>query len=489
MENIKIEERTLYPPLVNYLKSIGFNAIGESSLGSTHPDILFKKEDINFVIEVKIGNPQVGLDAVAQASNYARKLNTQNIVILIYPEKYRNQIVLDNKLVDEIALNKKIKILTLTEYWTESLDIEAKNFFNFLNDRFKNKLIKVDFKTIVNLIENYIKDINSIIFQIKTEVLIAEVVNQLDLFASIGDIKDKETAKKQIINLASYLLFNQILFYNIFKKKIPGNKLKELDEINSIKDLQFYFDSITNIDYKSIYRVNILGNIPENITILILLNQLIQAIKLLRAEHITHDLAGRFFHDLIPFEVRKVLAAFYTHPVAADILASLLIDSFDETIIDPACGSGTLLVSAYKRKQELYEQLYGFKNLKNMHKTFIESDITGIDLMPFASHITTITLTMQNIEQKTNIVRIAAQDSLDLANGILDEIRFKNRGIAITPYTETIQDSLFGTYGQKTSEGAVSPEGKGEDSFIIKPVDAVIMNPPFSDREKMPLKM
>jgi len=35
------------------------------------------------------------------------------------------------------------------------------------------------------------------------------------------------------------------------------------------------------------------------------------------------------------------------------------------------------------------------------------------------------------------------------------------------------------------AKGAISPEGVGE-SFFLKPVDVVIMNPPFSDREKMP---
>ena len=87
----KIEERTLYPPLVNYLKTIGFKAIGESKIIRKSPDIVFQFDSISFVIEVKIGKTEIGLKAVAQASDYARKLNTQNIIILVYPEKYRNE--------------------------------------------------------------------------------------------------------------------------------------------------------------------------------------------------------------------------------------------------------------------------------------------------------------------------------------------------------------------------------------------------------------
>jgi len=484
----RIEERTLYSPLISHLQNIGFKAVGETKVVKKHPDIFFQVNSLSFVIEVKIGKPEIGLKAVAQASDYAKKLGTRNIIILIYPEKYRNQVILDSGIVQKIALNEKVDALVLTEYWTESLTIEPLKLFEQLKKRILLKKIKVDFRTIVKLIEGYVRDLNSIIYQIKAEKLITEVVDKLDLFSSIGEIKNKETAKRQVINLASYLLFNQLLFYHIYRRKADSKRLPELEEIENIRNLQKYFDEITNIDYQSIYRINILAHIPNKEVVINTLNEVIKAIKLLRAEHITHDLAGRFFHDLIPFEVRKVLAAFYTHPIAAEILAGLTIDSYDEMVIDPACGSGTLLVAAYRRKQELYQKLYGYKDLRKMHKKFIENDLTGIDIMPFAAHITTINLTMQNIEQETNVVRIGTKDSLDFAKS-LKTMEFTKKGLRITPYTETIQETLFGISEQKIKkEGAIAPEGKGIQ-FYLKPVDVVIMNPPFSDREKMPEEM
>jgi len=486
----KIEERTLYPPLINHLESIGFKAVGETKVIKKSPDILFQVDTLSFVIEVKIGKPEIGLKAVAQASDYARKLNTTNIIILIYPEKYRNEPITDSSIVEKIALDVKINTLVLTEYWTESLIIKPIEFFEKLKQQIISKQVKVDFKTNVNLIGSYVKDLNAIIYEKVEDELISEVVNKLDLFSSIGDIKDKDTAKKQVINLASYLLFNQLLFYHIYNKKDKTNSLMELEEIENIKDIQNYFNKITNIDYQSIYRVNILGHIPKRKIVINTLNEVIKAIKLLRAEHITQDLAGRFFHDLIPFEVRKVLAAFYTHPIAAEILASLTIDSWDDTIIDPACGSGTLLVSSYLRKQNLYQKLYGYKDSNKIHKQFIEKDLTGIDIMPFAAHISAINLTMQNIEQETNKVRIATLDSLEMVES-LKSLGFKRKGIGISPYSTAIQLTLDEIYGKSIiieKKGAVSPTGKGSE-FFLKPVDVVIMNPPFSDREKMPLEM
>ncbi len=323
----KIEERTLYPPIIKYLENIGFKAVGETNIDKSHPDIFFQFDSISFVIEVKIGRPEVGLSAVGQAYDYAQKLRTQNIIILIYPEKLRNQTILDLDKIDDVALNSEIIGTVLTEYWTETVTTNVKNLFETLKQKITLKSIKVDFASVVKLIEEYVKDLNQIVYQINTEELIAEVVDKLDLFSSIGEIKDEETAKKQVINLASFLLFNQILFYHIYKRKTKSEKLPDLSEIKEINDLQRYFEAITKIDYQSIYKVNILGHIPNEKRVIDTLNDVIKSIKLLRAENITQDLAGRFFHDLIPFEVRKVLAAFYTHPVAADILAGLTIDS------------------------------------------------------------------------------------------------------------------------------------------------------------------
>jgi len=486
----QIKERTLYPPLVHYLQEIGFSSVGNPSVIEKEPDILFKINDISFVIEIKLGKVEKILtSAVGQAYDYGRRLGTNNVILLIYPEKYRNQPLAELDIVNRLALHEKVSAFVFTDYWTESLVIEPSRLFEILKQKISSKQIQIDFKTTVKLIETYAKDLNSVVYQIKTDELIAEVVDKLDLFSAIGEIKDKETAKKQVINLASYLLFNQLLFYHIYRKRAKDDTLSELEEIKNVNGIQKYFDEITKIDYQSIYKVNILKHIPDKKLVIDTLNNEIKAIKLLRAEYITHDLAGRFFHDLIPYEVRKVLAAFYTHPSAADILAGLVINSWDETAIDPACGSGTLLVASYNKKRELYEKLYGFTKANEMHKKFIENDLTGIDIMPFASHLSAINLAMQNIQEKTNTVRIATQDSLELVS-LLKTLAFKKKGIKISPYTTSIQLSLGEAYAEskKRRKGAVSPEGKG-NYFFIKPTDVVIMNPPFTDREKMPKEM
>lgn len=489
--NTYIQESTLYPDLVQYLIEQGFDAIGETKFKDTNtrPDILFTYKGEKFVIEVKLDDTKVALDATAQAARYARKLGTNNFIVLIFPKKIKNQTLFGSKELKNTILNTEIYVFLATDKWSEN--IPKITFIDFVT-KLKNKLIEekptVDFESIVDRINDYVTDFNGALNLVNSEKLASEIVEKLDLFASIGDFKDKESALKQVVNLASFLLFNQIFFYHVFHKRTK-NRVSEILEIEQTKDLQKYFNEIQQIDYKSIYKVNILGHIPNIPQFIKKINDLILGIKSLGAEHITHDLAGRFFHELIPHEVRKVLAAFYTHPNAADLLAGLLIGSYDDTIIDPSCGSGTLLVAGYKRKQFLYEKIFGFANQANMHKDFIEKEITGIDIMPFAAHISTINLTMQNIEEVTNIVRFATRDSLQLAKPFdkgTNTKAIEDFGIDIEAYTETIQGTMFKIYEQKAiKQGAINPEGISI-GFKLTLSDVVIMNPPYSDREKMP---
>ena len=485
----RIEERTLYNPIISHLENNGFQAIGNTIVMGKEPDIIFKYGSLTFVIEVKVGKKEnIGLSAVAQAYDYGRRLNTQNVIILIYPDSIRNSPIENFNAIQRIAIESEIWGIMLTESWTESRAITLDFLARQLKLTIDKQLSKVDFASAVKLIGNYATDLNSVVYQIRTDELIAEVVNKLDLFASIGEIKEKEAAENQVISLASFLLFNQLLFYHVYTKKAKGNELPEMEEIESLKDIQNYFDLITEIDYKSIYRTNLLAHIPETKSVLDVINEVIKAIKLLRAEYISHDLVGRFFHDLIPFEVRKILAAFYTHPNSADLLTGLAIDDYASTVIDPACGSGTLLVSSYKAKMKLYIETEGAKDLKKLHKQFLENEITGIDLMPFAAHISTLNLAMQNIEQPTNIVRIASMDSLTLSEQLRKKEFSSGKGVRISGFEHTIQSQLTGDNIVIRKRGAVSAEGKGK-GFTLVPSDLVIMNPPFSDREKMPTEM
>ena len=83
------------------------------------------------------------------------------------------------------------------------------------------------------------------------------------------------------------------------------------------------------------------------------LNLIIRTITQLKLERISHDVIGKVFHGLIPEKIRKRVAAYYTTNPAATLLAKLCVKNSSDVVLDPSCGSGTLLVAPYKIKKEL----------------------------------------------------------------------------------------------------------------------------------------
>ena len=75
-----------------------------------------------------------------------------------------------------------------------------------------------------------------------------------------------------------------------------------------------------------------------------------------------HDLLGRIFHRLL--NTARYDGSFYTSTAAAAVLAGLAIESAEDLpedlaafrVIDPACGTGTLLMAAAERIRDLPER-------------------------------------------------------------------------------------------------------------------------------------
>ena len=113
----------------------------------------------------------------------------------------------------------------------------------------------------------------------------------------------------------------------------------------------------------------------------------------------SHDLTGAVFQRLIAD--RKFLATFYTRPAAAALLAGLALplrrhstgwdwsdaDALKRRRIgDFACGTGTLLSTAYHRVGLLHEIHGG--DPASLHPAMMESGLVGLDILAVAVHLT-----------------------------------------------------------------------------------------------------
>lgn len=281
---------------------------------------------------------------------------------------------------------------------------------------------------------------------------------------------------------AAYLLLNQIVFYRILQTSKLNKRTKKpaYDKIDpaSLKrpaDLKrLYFDAVLKDDYQAIFNFDVASLFP--LGSLQYVRDVLNMIEHLEPEQFTRDLLGNIFHRLIPIEVRKPVAAYYTNPVAARLLARLAIRNWKDTVTDFACGSGTLLMAAYDQKANLFGPTFS----ESEHRQFITKDLTGIDIMPFAAHLAVVQLALRNPGFWTDEVRIAVYDSTMLKPG-----HFVSSLERVMPKGQTKLQHFQNSEETKRSlvrEGAVSPSGSGK-GFSLQKSNVVIMNPPFTRKQ------
>ena len=106
-----------------------------------------------------------------------------------------------------------------------------------------------------------------------------------------------------------------------------------------------------------------------------------------------HDLMGSIFHRLI--ESARYDGSYYTNTSSAILLAGLAIrrddlpkELKDYSIIDPACGTGTLLMAAAERIRDLRPKTKARADAT----TLIEEVLTGLDVNMTACHMAATTL-------------------------------------------------------------------------------------------------
>ncbi len=219
------------------------------------------------------------------------------------------------------------------------------------------------------------------------------------------------------ITSAAYFLLNQLIFYRIL-----ASSEKFTDELNIIEPFHIkkptdiddnYFSKIEAVthDYSSIYSTK-LSYLVKDIAIL---RHILSFINIITPEHITGDFMGKVFHRLIPKQLRKKVASYYTLEESAHLLAKISISRHNQLVCDPSCGSGTLLCAAYLRKKEVIEQSRPFR--KSDHAEFVTNQLFGAEIMPFAAHLALIHLILQDINNSTNPAQIKVLDSTTLEVG------------------------------------------------------------------------
>ena len=163
-----------------------------------------------------------------------------------------------------------------------------------------------------------------------------------------------------------------------------------------------------------------------------------------------YEIIGSIFERLISPDERHKYGQFYTRAEVVDLINSFCIRSGEEAVIDPACGR-TFLVRAYARKRELAPG--------RSHEQML-TELYGVDISPFACHLTTINLATRDLIQHENYPLIARADFFDMG----------------------VKHLFLSLPSRARSKGL----GRIQHRDITIPlVDAVIGNPPYVRQEEI----
>lgn len=130
---------------------------------------------------------------------------------------------------------------------------------------------------------------------------------------------------------------------------------------------------------------------------------------------IPHDIVGGIFQRLIAPEERQKFGQYFTNEDIVDIINAFCIHRAGDTVLDPACGSGSFLVRAYHRKAWLAHQGRRGRNqdFAKSHQELL-TEIFGCDIAVFAAHLATLNLAARHIEDEENYPCIARRNFFEI---------------------------------------------------------------------------
>jgi hypothetical protein len=293
----------------------------------------------------------------------------------------------------------------------------------------------------------------------------------------------------QTRRMAATILANAFVFHESLAGKIPN--ISSIDELRGKKKFNKAtvlkeWEKILAVNYWPIFHIakRILEHVPVGESKQLIDRLAETADRLLENQLMrSHDLTGAVFQRMIVD--RKFLAAYYTTPASAALLIGLALspegtpadtswakpdDVKALRIADFACGTGTLLTTAYQRIGQLHELAGG--NSEAIHAEMMAHAIIGCDVLPAAAHLTASMIsgshpTVKYEQSSILTVAYGKQPDGGLALGSLDLLN-PQRKFEILAVTA------------KAAEGMGEKERETWAALPHASFDLVVMNPPFT---------
>ena len=291
-------------------------------------------------------------------------------------------------------------------------------------------------------------------------------------------------AKRALLVVATAVMFHSRLDYHLEGMR-PSNaewppKMAHLcaDSDDPTSDFLHAWDLILALDYKPIFETGraALQACPPDPAFTNAVRETAKAALAVAGNiaGLRHDLMGRIFHKVL--DTARYDGSFYTSTPAATLLATLAIDEdmrdwndpdavASLRIVDPACGTGTLLMAAAERIRDLSPQA---RDDDDFAQALVEQVLSGYDVNLTATHMAAATLgllspTTSFLKMKIGRAFLGVDEEGDAYLGSLEFLDLKPKMMS-----------------WPNAAQPVAQVENGDSMAQSEPADLVIMNPPFT---------
>ena len=489
-------ESSQYESLLNgrlekLLVQENLNASAEQSVGSGRMDVRVAFERHTVAIECENFGFGKQISAIREArkridtiddEGFMRFPDAHGAVALIYPSGIESF---------ELNLDSKIEYVVI-----HPTDIAEKSETQLLKDL---QWSSASIKSLVQVIQRLNDDLgnpdyvarklNSVLNSATSRLSLIQrqdIVRALNLPTDSQDKSLFAAAKRGLLVMASAAMFHSRLgpYLKDLKRNIeqlpgdlhekpwPPQRLEDLPlDSDIIGSLRSAWRMILSVGYRPIFEtaITVLDRTTRDRNFNTAISEVVYSAHYVASEveGLRHDLLGRIFHAVL--DKARYDGSFYTTTAAATLLASIAIRDQGDVpskakemkILDPACGTGTLLMAAAERLKDVAPDM--------KDSTLVEDVLTGYDINLTATHMAATTLGLLSPTtqfQKLNIYLAAFGKTINAHHSIRIgslEIFDEDQSLAFHEWPSSVSQFESGVSRQKVDKA-----------------DLVIMNPPFT---------
>jgi len=503
---VKIPQYRINVHLASILSELGFPIRAEEAKEHAIPDFVIMHHKVG----IMLGEAEIAKDDNCYDPNAMERLeDTANrrfenkvfegidfLALLIYPRGVVNEL---ESIVTEDEIRKKlretsiglglaVRPYTLFEqkasfkwYNRPVKVVELPTVLDQMIDDYLRIAFKSDFTDIVtrlmNIIENSSKELRVAVPRRDNPQLPDSVNEWLTKFREVAlrlqidwhSIKKLEDRVE--LTAKSLLLISALLMMGYELARIRHPEMLENLDCNSLtpNGLGDYLDSLLHVNYKELdgELVDILHDVPDQPILEQALRALCQTIKkyfgLLRKGG--WDLLAMLYQRLLSETYRHGYATFYTKIQSARLLAGLAIESFEDSVVDPACGTGSLLLSSFIRRKVLLPE-----KLSELIREALEKNQT---LLYYVNRIL--------LERTVGLDALRPAIYLTALNLIIASEAIEHDRLKLYPVS--VGKDKSGSLDLLIAGDELPPDLR---RLLSERFDVVIMNPPFTKSDRIP---